>query len=141
MDKSASTKKKTLSFLDKNPFKYDSSDSDDDDNEVAEQKVEDIGDFGRKLAEKSLPVSSEPFFFHSSSDKRFQEGLEFLAQSQSASLDEIREKFDLERPRLASIMKRKMKKKAKRIASATARSRSKKRKPFQKRKAKAKPSI
>ena len=57
---------------------------------------------------------SEPFFFSALDDKRLQEAKDFL-ENRSETLDEIRTKFEDQRPVLSSIMKKKLRTKAKKM--------------------------
>ncbi|XP_059086844.1 nucleolar protein 8-like [Tigriopus californicus] len=115
-------KKGKLGFLERNPFKYDSSSEDD---EVEDEKPssehqssqskpalpsqeDQMAEFSRKLAQKSISVStklSEAFLFKVN-DPRFIEGAEFLSHDKE-SLDETREKYEEQRPILAKIIKKK----------------------------------
>lgn len=133
---SAKKKKSSLSFLEKNPFKFDSSSSEDEDeaeggDKRAERKAkkaaadalkagEDesgIGDFARKLAEKTKSAAAgsaaaEPFFFTGADDARFKEGAEFLRPTET--MEELRTRFETQRPVLANILKKKLRARAKR---------------------------
>ena len=107
--------KSRLDFLNENPFKYDSS-SEDEEDEEKEKKPTGDDTFARKLAAKASAAASgsrasETFFFVPD-DPRFAEGAEFLARSET-TLDEIREKFEQERPVLAGILKKKLRSQAK----------------------------
>ncbi len=115
--------KSSLSFLKRNPFKYDSSSSDEEDEGGEKKRSKEnpsatgaIDDFARELAKKSGSAApshlSEPFFFSGAGDTRFSEGAEFLRPTQS--LDEIRANYETVRPVLATIMKKKLRAKAKR---------------------------
>ena len=85
-------KKSSLSFLEKNPFKFDSSSSEDEaeggdekterkGKNVAADALKDeggIGDFAQKLAEKTksgVTGDSEPFFFTGAEDARLREAV------------------------------------------------------------------
>jgi len=57
-------------------------------------------------------LSTELFFF-AVNDERLGEGRKFLAGQKGQTADEIREKFEEQRPKLANILKKKMRSKAK----------------------------
>ena len=118
-----SSKKKKLDFLDKNPFKYDSSESEEEEEAEAAADESKTSDFSRKLAQRAQQKSTNnetlnTFFFVNESDPRFDEGKNFLLNA-AMSLDEIREKYEEERPKLAAILKKKMRNKAKKAENAT----------------------
>ena len=128
-------KKSALSFLERNPFKYDSSSEDEAESGEKKdkrktKKVVDmlkagdeggIGDFALKLAEKTAAVAglksvaaaaAEPFFFTGVDDARFREGVEFLRPTET--MEELRTRFEAQRPVLANILKKKLRARAKR---------------------------
>ena len=119
-------KKSSLSFLEKNPFKFDSSSSEDEADEKTERKAKKvaagalkdegaIGDFAQKLAEKTKSGAtgdSEPFFFSGAEDARLREGAEFLRPTET--MEELRTRFEEQRPVLANILKKKLRARAKR---------------------------
>lgn len=110
-------KKGKLGFLERNPFKYDSSSEDEDEEKPKESKnfktalpsqADQMAEFSRKLAQKSISISSkltEPFLFKVN-DPRLIEGAEFLSHDKE-SLDETRAKYEEQRPILAKIIKKK----------------------------------
>ena len=128
----AKKKKSSLSFLEKNPFKFDSSSSEDEaegGDEKAERKAKQvaadvlkagedesgIGDFARKLAEKTnsgAAGEAESFFFTGADDARLREGAEFLRPTET--MEELRTRFEAQRPVLANILKKKLRARAKR---------------------------
>ncbi len=120
-------KKKRLDFLESNPFKYDSSDSESEQESDVAKPAKDaqISNFGRQLAEKSATSSSsslrEPFFISNSKDSRvLSEAAEFLSSrtSERGDAQSLRERFERERPLLRSILKKKLRAKAKKQALA-----------------------
>ena len=90
-------------FLSQNPFKYDSSDSEEDDNidepnkkslKKSSVKSDEVMDeFSRKLRERSSQNQSsalnENFFFSVDDDSRLKEATEFLSRTKE-ELDELR---------------------------------------------------
>ena len=62
--------------------------------------------------EHTWALWSELFFF-AVNDERLGEGRKFLAGQKGQTADEIREKFEEQRPKLANILKKKMRSKAK----------------------------
>jgi hypothetical protein len=127
--------KKKLGFLEANPFKYDSSDDEDDDSGRTAFERMRAANFGRKLAEQSSKSeassgkSAEQFFL-SDGDVRFDEAEEFL--SGGGALDEIRQRFEEQRPELSRIMKKKLRTMTKRQKNEKERLRALKRKKFAK---------
>ena len=115
--------------MEKNPFKFDSSSSEDEADGGDEKtegkgkkaaagalKADDgIGDFAQKLAEKTKSGAtgdSEPFFFTGAEDARLREGAEFLRPTET--MEELRTRFEEQRPVLANILKKKLRARAKR---------------------------
>ena len=110
---------KHLSYLENNPFKFESSDTEEE--KEPEQKISASTDlmvldpmdlFAQKLKEKASATkgASESFFFRPN-DPRFEEGRFFFTPTQS--IDEMRSKHEVQRPLLAQIMKKKLRRRAK----------------------------
>lgn len=109
-------KQSRLSFQDNNPFKYELSDNEEEDEkEKPDLMVLDPMDlFAQKLKEKASATKgvSESFFFRSN-DVRLDEGFYFFRPT--TSVDEMRSKHEEQRPLLAQIMKKKLRRKAKKM--------------------------
>ena len=110
---------KHLSYLENNPFKYESSDTEEE--KESEPKVcastdlmvlDPMDLFAQKLKEKASATrgTAESFFFRPN-DPRFEEGRFFFLPTQS--IDEMRSKHEVQRPLLAQIMKKKLRRRAK----------------------------
>uniref|UniRef100_A0A0K2U7E0 RRM domain-containing protein n=2 Tax=Lepeophtheirus salmonis TaxID=72036 RepID=A0A0K2U7E0_LEPSM len=106
-----SDKKKDLFTA--NPFKYDSSDNEDEENSESKigstKKPSNMGSFPSYLKGSKSTVSENFFFVED--DIRFGEAVEFL-NSIGETLDVIRTKYEDERPALASIIRKKYRNKA-----------------------------
>jgi len=61
--------------------------------------------FGLQLKGKGTPGFKESFFFKQD-DKRLEEGINFFF-NQKVDLDELRIKYDAQRPQLSAILKKK----------------------------------
>merc|ERR1711874_102595 len=97
-------------FLSSNPFKYDSSD-DEQDEEVDVKKDDIASRFGMQLKGKGTPGFKESFFFQEE-DERLDDGQNFFFK-QEVDLDDLRVKYNVQRPLLSAILKKKMRQKAK----------------------------
>ena len=112
-----SSSTKHLSFLENNPFKYESSDTEDDEGKDKTSNgglmvLDPMELFAQKLKEKASATKgvSESFFFRTN-DPRLEEGRFFFTPTQS--MDEMRSKHEVQRPLLAQIMKKKLRRRAK----------------------------
>ncbi len=112
-----SSSTKHLSFLENNPFKYESSDTEEDEGKDKSSNgclmvLDPMELFAQKLKEKASATKgvSESFFFRAN-DPRLEEGRFFFTPTQS--IDEMRSKHEVQRPLLAQIMKKKLRRRAK----------------------------
>ena len=102
------------SFQDKNPFKYELSDNEEEEENPNLISIDPMDRFAQKLKEKASASKgvSESFFFRSD-DLRLDEGFYFFQPT--TSVDEMRSKHEEQRPLLAQIMKKKLRRKAKKL--------------------------